>query len=149
MSKAKNTKAAEIETLSTEANLVHIGANTKTVDELLTAMEDVSDELLEDQTSEYLSLNEGEVKNLLFTGFSEMNTKDDTTGADKVIKVACFTGKENKKYIYGGTVVVSALNRVQQMPCLVRLSHKGMVKGGNGKKYADINVSVLPAAPQS
>ncbi len=134
----------QIETLNEQADLVTYGQNIKSVDEMLDAAENIADEYFDDATSEYLKLNKGDKATLLFVGFGKM--KNDK-GED--VETAIFTGKENKKFIHAGAVIVGSLKRAENLPCFVRLTHNGSVKGKNGKEYADIRVQILKDIKQA
>jgi hypothetical protein len=135
-----SNEGKEVALLNEDAYGTLTGANAKSVDEMIDALENVSDEHFEDATSEYLELKEGEIFNGLFTGMTTF-----TNDKQQEIEAVLLTGKENRKYIYAGAVVVGSLKKVTQMPCLIRLTHKGKVKGKNGT-YHDIQVQVLKPA---
>jgi hypothetical protein len=135
-----NSENNQVAILNEEAYGTLTGTNAKSVDEMIDALENVSDDHFDDATSEYLELKEGEIFNGLFTGLTKF-----TNDKQQEIDAVMLTGKENKKYIYAGAVVVGSLKKVTTMPCLIRLTHKGKVKGKNGT-YHDIQVQVLKPA---
>lgn len=136
--KPKAVSADQIESLNEQVDLTTYGQNVKSVDDILEMAENIDDVYFDDATSEYLKLEEGEKKTLLFVGFGTM--KNDQ-GND--VPTAIFTGAENKRFIHAGTVIVSSLKKAHSLPVVVRLTHNGEVKGKNGKKYADIRVQIL------
>jgi hypothetical protein len=149
MKKATTETGAElkhVENLNNELNLLQVGRNILSADEMLDVAEGVDDTLFDDATSEYLKMEIGDKATLIFTGFGTMKNDE---GRD--VETAEFTGKENKRFVSAGTVIVSSLKKAHSLPCVVRLTHQGEVKGKNGKKYADIRVQILKdvKAPQA
>lgn len=146
MSKGQKTAAqvlnaetsTTVENLNKEANLLQVGTNALSVDDMLEAAENVGDEYFDDATSEYLELKAGEKKTLLFTGFGTMVNDE-----GKTIETAEFVGAENKKYIHASAVIVGSLKKSHSLPVLVRLTHNGMVMGKNKRQYADIRVQIM------
>lgn len=95
----------------------------------------------EELTSDYLDLNDftvGEERNYIFTGMGKF-TKPDT---GEIIAAVHLLTKERRSLICASTLIVQSLQKVDQLPCAVRIQVNGKKKGKNGS-YFDVRVFVF------
>lgn len=98
---------------------------------------------LSEVTSDYLrleDLNEGRDYPFIFTGMGRMSIVDKNTGEEKEIEVVNLLSKERQSLSCGAAVVVSALKKVDKIPCGIIISVTGKKPG---KDYYNARVSVL------
>jgi hypothetical protein len=115
--------------------------NTKSIAaDLINDFSNVDVEQLQGMTQEYLQMKENTTYNMVFTGMTSFKGEK---GGD--VESVVLVDQNAKSFINGNTVLVGALRKVKQMPCLVRIVTHEYVKSSNGAgKYLDMDVYVLP-----
>lgn len=91
-------------------------------------------------TRNYLDFNEwkeGDKNDFIFTRMSTF-TKDN----GEVVPAVCLMDRNKKTWFTAAAVVVKSLEKVNKLPCAVRILYNGKVKGKNGSYY-DVRVFVF------
>lgn len=91
-------------------------------------------------TSNYLDFSEwkeGDKNDFIFTRMSRF-TKDN----GEVVPAVCLMDRNKKTWLTAAAVVVKSLEKVDKLPCAVRILYNGKVKGKNGSYY-DVRVFVF------
>lgn len=132
------------------ANLLPIHINEDGVlDSIFNRMDATETKDMMEATSNYLDMAawEGkdalEGKDFVFTGLTNFNTVDKQSGETKTMPAVQLVDREGKQWIFAGAVVVSALKRVEKMPCPVRIVRGAMKKASGGGSYYDSRVFVI------
>jgi len=104
--------------------------------EFFDKLESIQEEEMTATDAEYLEFQEGEVMNLIFTGF--VAGKFDNTEKE----MACFTGRNGWQYVNANAVIVNAMKKLVE-PCPVRITCTGETKNSNGNKYKTFKIFTL------
>lgn len=86
--------------------------------------------------AEYLEFSEGEIHNLIFTGF------EDATFGEETKEASTFQGKNGFRFINANSVIVNAMKRLSA-PCPVRIICTGEMKSAKGNKYKTFKIFTL------
>jgi len=104
--------------------------------EFFERMEKLDENQLTKTEAEYLEFAEGEIHNLIFTGF------ENATFGEDVRESVTFLGKDGWKFINSNSVIVNAMKRLQA-PAPVRIMCVGEKKNAKGNKYKDFKIFTL------
>jgi hypothetical protein len=99
-------------------------------------MASLEDEKMIPTEAEYLEFEEGEIHNLIFTGFQEC-----TFGED-IKEAVVFQGRDGWRFINANSVIVNAMKRLVA-PAPVRITCVGEKKNAKGNKYKDFKIFTL------
>jgi hypothetical protein len=141
MAKEKETSTTTALEKSNEGqeNLDYQNAKA-TAKDILADFSQVTDEMLQGLTANYLQLKEGTTYNLVFSAMTKF--RGDNGGEVDAVELV---NQNGEKFINGNTVLVNSLRKVTVMPCLVRIVTGKLQKSGSGQgKYLDMEVYVLP-----
>lgn len=94
-------------------------------------------------TSEYLSMEDGEVARFAVMEVSTMTVEDKEgeAGATKEIEILLMIDENNSTVSAAQTVLVNSIK--SQVPCMVEIRCKGDIKLAGGKKYTGFDVFPL------
>lgn len=103
----------------------------------------VPDNALQALTGEYLQLEENKTYNMVFKGMTTFN--DQMKGEMPAVELVDEAGMVS---INANTVLVKALSKVTQMPCLVRIITGSKVRSKSGNTYLDMEILTLGKSVQ-
>lgn len=111
-------------------------------DEFFDALEKLSDQELQEVEATYLDFTEGQVENLIFTGFQKGKFSGNNGFEEK--QMCCFEAKGGIKKVCANSVLVNSLEKVKQAPPFpVRITCTGEQKNASGNKYKTFKIQVL------
>lgn len=111
-------------------------ATTDYNNDFFARMEELDDSKMIPTEAEYLEFEEGEVHNLIFTGFETATFGEDSKEA------VVFQGKDGWRFINANSVIVNAMKRLTA-PAPVRITCVGEKKNAKGNKYKDFKIFTL------
>lgn len=99
-------------------------------------LEALSNEEMQTTDAEYLEFTEGDVHNLIFTGFEAGKFESEER------EMVCFTGKNSWKFVNSNSVILNAMKKIVA-PCPVRIVCTGEMKNAKGNKYKTFKIFTL------
>lgn len=106
--------------------------------DLLNAFEKVEAKDLQQLNAEYLKLEPKKSYGFIFNGMTTM-----TNNEGEELEVVVLVDKEANTFISGLTLLVNNLKKCTDIPCMVKVNTKEMVKTKNGS-YQDMDIYTVP-----
>lgn len=131
----KGTKEEAVATIKTESGKV------VNVNELIAQVQEA--EVGMEITADYLKFVEGEETRIIFVEMTKMKGMGEK--ADEMVDAVRCIGLDGRYKVNADTKLVSACRHLALKttnPVALQVTHKGMIKGNNGK-YADLEIKEL------
>ena len=115
------------------------GESKLTFDEAFSIMENTPDDVFQEVAgSEKIVFEEGMVYNLVAERIEQTTIKGDAA------EVVHLRDKDGQTYVNWDAVLISSIKKVQLLPCFIRVTCRGTIKGAKGD-YKDLSVKTFPA----